>query len=83
MRALSSVPVTKNKKKIDHNSLCNGDLVRVHLIEGLGEGKKTFIQGLYLRGAHAGIIGVQTTLSYRPVMLEWVESVEVMFSNID
>lgn len=83
MKTLSEVPFFRNGKKINFNSLCQGDLLRVHLVNGLGEGKNTYIQGLYVRRSQLGILGVQTTLSYRPIMTEWINHVEVLFSNIN
>lgn len=80
MRRLDSIPVEKDNKPFSIFSISAGDLVRVHLINGLGEGKNTFIHGLFVRMQH-GIFGVQTTLSYRPVMGEWIDHIEVVHSQ--
>ena len=80
MRSLNDIPVKKDDKPFNIFSLCKGDLVRVHLVNGLGEGKNTFIHGLFVKLQH-GIVGVQTTLSYRPVMGEWIDHIEVVYSQ--
>ena len=80
MRRLDSIPVKQNGKDISIFSLSSGDLVRVHLVDGLGEGKVHFIHGMLSQLKH-GIVGIQTTLSYRPVMGEWIDHIEVLYKQ--
>ena len=75
---LEAVKVSQNGEKKSIYQLCEGDLIQVTLKKD-GDKVGATLRGLFVRRTSSQFIGLQTALSYRPLPIEWIESITILY----
>lgn len=75
---MDAIKVTHKNKPMSIYQLCEGDLIEVTLKENDGK-KGATLRGLYVRRKAGTLITIQTTNSSRPIMIEWIYSINLLF----